>query len=178
MHLLPHSATVRDVSAALHCNMSSTPNGARMRDKGGGGASVSPARRRATVAAQVVSPALTAAADSASSSMANVCSRMLAVCPSRSRKAVHAVTFMPEQPWIMSACQEGRFSAWSANDFTFVRPFPGHEPDGVQFMRWNRSGTIFATGDVRGTIRWWDTSVTKQAEVRAAHKDDVVRSAE
>jgi WD40 repeat protein len=129
-------------------------------------------------ASQVVSPALLAAADSATSTLANVCSRLIAVCPNRARKSVHAVTFLPEQPWMMSACEEGKFTAWTTNDFTRVREFDGHDSSGVQFMRWNRAGSVFASGDVRGVIRWWDTSITKVAEVRSAHKDDRVRAAE
>lgn len=103
-----------------------------------------------------------------------VCARLCQLSQSKVRYPVNAVRWARDGRRAVTANQHGEFTLWNGVAFNFEGLIAGHT-DAVRTLAWSSSGATLLSGDVKGNIKYWESTMTPVNEIVEAHGGQPIR---
>ena len=90
------------------------------------------------------------------------------------RFPVNALSWARDGRRAVTANQNGEFTLWNGSAFNFEGLIAAHNT-AVRSLCWSRSGSTLLSGDTKGAIKYWESTMTPVKEILNTHQGQAVR---
>ena len=102
----------------------------------------------------------------ASRSHTSACTLFCHACVNKSRCPINVVRWTKDGRRLLTGSHLGEFTLWSANNgFLYEKLMTAHD-SAVRTMTWSHSGEWMVSGDARGVVKYWNTSLMLSKEIK------------
>lgn len=103
-----------------------------------------------------------------------VCSRLCQLSQSKVRYPVNSVAWARDGRRAITANQNGEFTLFNGTAFNFEGLIAAHT-SAIRALDWSPSGATLLSGDTKGTIKYWESTMTPVNEIVETHGGQCIR---
>ena len=103
-----------------------------------------------------------------------VCDTVCHASLNKVRFPVNALRWARDGRRAITANQNGEFTLWNGSAFNFEGLIAAHNT-AVRSLAWSHSGTTLISGDTKGAIKYWESTMTPVKEILNTHGGQAVR---
>ena len=97
-----------------------------------------------------------------------VCNTICHQSLNKVRFPVNALSWARDGRRAITANQNGEFTLWNGSAFNFEGLIAAHNT-AVRSLCWSRSGATLLSGDTKGAIKYWESTMTPVKEILNTH---------